>query len=194
MRLLSAGLITMYRVKFETDPAMGIRPGLRTALLAAASLTAVTVSVGHAAETARHQPAEIVMAADSVVSHEDPQSRASPARLFGWAAFAAGGAAVLARLLGRERIAEIGRTIAPAVRAAAAASAAAIQAVSRAVSAPIRFAAAFAALAAIGFAGLGLYDVEWAGGAIVGGGLVALAWAAAAGVRRFAAARANTRR
>jgi len=162
----------------------------RTALLAAVSLTAATVSAGYAAESARHQPAPIVMAADHIASEEPAASAATPARLVGWAAIAASAAALLARLLGRERVAAIGRAVAPVARAVAAAPAAALRAAARAASAPIRFAVAFAALAAVGFAGLAIYDVEWVGGAIVGGGLVALASVAAFNLRGLAAAKA----
>jgi hypothetical protein len=54
----------------------------------------------------------------------------------------------------------------------------------KSVAHPFRIALIFAGLAILAFAGIGLYDLEWAAGLAVGGAGVAALWVAAASVRQ----------
>ena len=167
---------------------------VKTALLAAVSLSAATFATSHASEAIGHVPAPMVMAADPDSGQAPQAAGQSAVRLVGFAALGSAAVALMMRALGRERVAALVRAMTPAAKAIAAAPAAAARALGRAASAPLRFAATFAGFAAIGFVGLSLYDLEWAGGVLVGGALVALVWAGAAGFSRLVAARAKSTR
>lgn len=145
---------------------------LKTALLAAASLTAASVAVAHAADAA---PVEPVAIEHAVQSADHDQDRASPtviAQKVGLAAALTAGLAGLARLIGFRRLKKVAAATAVAAGKAAsagvAATATAAKAVAKAVASPFRYVLLLASLAAAALAGVGLYDVEWAGGLVFG--------------------------
>jgi len=88
--------------------------------------------------------------------------------------------AALVKLIGSNRVANMAAAAGPALRksadALAAAPRAAAKAVGSAVASPLRFVFLVGGLAMIGFTGVGIYDLEWAGGLAVGAGLTALTW------------------
>lgn len=147
------------------------RPHLKTALLAAASLTAATAAVAHAA-AAPPPPVAIehmVTAADAAPERTAPAISGKSA---GLAALAAAALAGLARFIGLGRIKSalaVGAAAAgEAASAGLAATQSAVKAVGRVIASPFRAVALFAGLAVVALAGVGLYDVEWAGGAVIG--------------------------
>jgi hypothetical protein len=146
---------------------------LKTALFAAASLTAATAAM--AAADARAAPMEPVAVEHAVVAADHDADRVSSpigAKRAGLAALATAALAGLARLVGFRRIRKAAeKTLETAGNAAAAgiaATSAAARTVARAVASPIRFIAALTLFAIIALVGVGLYDVEWAGGLVVG--------------------------
>jgi hypothetical protein len=72
-----------------------------------------------------------------------------------------------------------------AAHAAAKAPAAAMKAVAKTTSGPMRYAIIMASLGLTAFMGIGVYDVEWIGGLVIGAALVGLSWY---GARRTAKA------
>ncbi len=151
---------------------------LKTALLAAASLTAASVAVAHAAGA---PPAAPVAIEHAVQAADHDQDRASPAIIAqkaGLTAALAAGLAGLARLIGFRRLKRAAvATAAVAGKAAAAgavATATAAKAVAKAVASPFRYIPLLVSLAAAALAGIGLYDVEWAGGLVFGALLATL--------------------
>ena len=145
---------------------------LKTALLAAASLTAASIAVAQASDAAPIEPVAIEHAVH-VADHE--ADRAGPdvtAKKLGIAALGAAAIAGFARLIGWRRVkaaaAATTRFAGEAASAGVAATAAAARAVGRAVGSPIRFALFFASLGLFALTGVGLYDVEWMGGIVVG--------------------------
>jgi hypothetical protein len=146
---------------------------LKTALLAAASLTtagAATHSV--AAEPA---PASAIVMTTHQAAEETRAPIAPTAKTVGLAALGAAALGFAAHLLGRERLTRY-------AKAAVAAPAAALRAVGSAISEPVRHLLALSLFAAIGFVGVGIFNLEWAGGLVIGAGFVALAWVGASRV------------
>jgi hypothetical protein len=167
---------------------------LKTALLAAASFTAAAGVAAHAAPVPHNQPPAIehVM---TVADHGDSEKAAAPqtARTMTLWAAAAGVLAALAGAIGFKRLAaaakSAGPIVAKAARATVEAPVKAARYVARSVSAPIRYALAMASLALVAFTGIGVYDVEWIGGLVVGIALTMLAWAGAGRLRKRAVVR-----
>jgi hypothetical protein len=146
---------------------------LKTALLAAASLTAATAATAYAADRAPMEPVAIEHAI-AAVDHGEADKAAPASAVKGWtlAAGAAAALAAIARLVGFRRIAAAAKAAGPAARRAASAavtaSGEAVKAVGRAVASPVRFILLMAGLGVFALTGLGLYDIEWAGGLIAG--------------------------
>ncbi|MCB2112527.1 MAG: hypothetical protein KDD85_03160 [Parvularculaceae bacterium] len=151
---------------------------IKTALLAAVSLTAASIAAAPANAAALAEPAapvepaaiELVLAP----THHD-EERAGPvigAKRLGFAAAALAAFAGLARIIGFKRLktaAISGARIAGKTAAAGArASMTAVKAAARAASSPLRFFLALAGLGVFALAGVGFYDVEWLGGLFVG--------------------------
>ncbi|MEL7490288.1 MAG: hypothetical protein AAGJ73_06180 [Pseudomonadota bacterium] len=170
---------------------------LKTGLLAAASLTAAT-SAAHAADIARGDgPAalaatEIVHVekapAAAVVSADSDQSNIPHKWLI--AAFATGALAGLVRLFGVKKLADKIAAAAPAITASAKEAVKAPLKVAKslggAIATPFKFALFFSGASALAFVGLGLFQVEWAGGLVIGAAMVAAAWLGAEKIRRAA--------
>lgn len=165
---------------------------LKTALLAAASLTAATVAIAHQGDAAPYEPVAIEHAAASV-DHDadrDVNQGGVPAAAgkIGIAAAAAAVFAGLLRLIGLDRlkaaVSAAANGLVEAARAGVAVTAAASKAVIRAASSPLRFVAMIAGLSAIGFAGIGFYDLEWAGGLVVGAAAASLIFLGAGRLRK----------
>ncbi|MEZ5895311.1 MAG: hypothetical protein R3C40_10595 [Parvularculaceae bacterium] len=161
---------------------------LKAALMAAASISAAgAVHAAHAAPSHHYTPAAIEQA--YVAPDHGDADKAAPSqvkRLGLWAA-AAGVLGALVHLVGFKNIARAARAAGPAVARAAVATAkapvAAVRYIAKSASAPVRFGLAMASLALVAFTGIGLFDVEWVGGMIIGGVLTAMAWYGAARVR-----------
>lgn len=158
---------------------------LKAALLAAISLTAASVAVAHAADAVPVEPVAIEHAVQSADHDQDRASPAVIAQKVGLAAALAAGLAGLARLIGFRRLKKVAAATAVAAAkvasAGAAATATAVKAVGKAVASPFRYLMLLASLAVAALAGVGLYDVEWAGGLIFG---AALATTAMLGARK----------
>ena len=162
---------------------------LKAALMAAASISAAgAVHAAHAAPSHHYTPAAIEQAYVAP-DHGDADKAPAPAqvkRLGLWAA-AAGVLGALVHLIGLKNIARAARAAGPAVARAAVATAkapvAAVRYIAKSASAPVRFGLAMASLALVAFTGIGLFDVEWVGGMVIGGVLTAMAWYGAARVR-----------
>lgn len=139
---------------------------LKTALLAAASLTAATAATAYAADRAPTEPVAIEHAIIAV-DHGEADKVAPASAVRGWALGAAAAAALaaIARLIGFRKIAAAAKAAGPA---AVAAGGAAVKAVGRAIASPIRFVLLMAGLGVFALTGVGLYDVEWAGGLVAG--------------------------
>lgn len=150
---------------------------LKTALLAAVSLTAASAAVAHAAAPP-FEPAAIEHAVQAADYDADRAGPAVIAKKVGIAAVAAAAFAGLARLIGFRRIkAAAGATAAvagKAISAGLAATASAAKTVAKAVASPFRFALVMTGLALFALAGVGFYDFEWEGGLVVGALFAAL--------------------
>lgn len=161
---------------------------MKTVLLAAASLTAASVAVAHAANQAPMEPVAIEHAVVAADHGDEPSAAGITVKKLGMAGAAALLLAGLARLLGVRRVKAAAQATAEfagrAVTAGAEATVSAAKAVARAASSPFRFAAIFAVLSAVGLAGVGLYDVEWVGGFAIGIALSALVLVGLSGLRR----------
>lgn len=177
---------------------MGERKTTKRTLLAASALAIAAAASAHAAPALQTAaPTEVVTPA----AHPADETRAAPAALqkAGLAAAATAALAALVHFIGAGRIRGWLRSAAPvaakAARAAARAPVEAAKAVGRAAASPLRFALVMAGLGVFALTGFSLFDVEWAGGLLAGGALVALAWFAAGRVRRrlVAIRRAPTR-
>ncbi len=146
---------------------------LKTALLAAASLTAAGMAVAHAAERAPMEPVRIEYAVN-VADHGEERiaAEAHPAKHWAIAGAAAAALAALARLIGFKKINAAIDAAAPvigrAANAAVRASGSAVRAIAAAAASPFRFALLMGGLALVALTGVGFYDVEWAGGLAVG--------------------------
>jgi hypothetical protein len=137
---------------------------LKTALLAAASLTAAMAATAHAADRAPIEPVAIEHAI--IAADQGEADKAAPA-VRGWALAGAAAAALaaIARLIGFRKIAAAAKAAGPAVVAA---GGAAVKAVGRAVASPVRFVLLMAGLGVFALTGVGFYDFEWAGGLVAG--------------------------
>jgi hypothetical protein len=166
-----------------------LRASLKSGLLATVALGAAAMTQPVLADQPARHPTEIgaiVEAADVVaVAAEDGSRPAGP--LAGLAALAA---AILA-VFSRKRLLRLLKQAAPVARAAAAAAvaapAAAARAVGRAVAAPFRWILALASLALFSLLGFGMFDIEWAAGALAGVAAVLLFWISSARLSRAAA-------
>jgi len=160
---------------------------LKTALLAAASLAAASAATVNAAEMSAAPPVSIEHAA-SVGDEAQVAAPTALARKLGIAAFAGAAFAGLARLIGFGRIksaaAAAGRVASDAAAAGFSATAAAARSVGRALASPLRFTAVMAGLGFFALAGIGLYDIEWAGGLATGAAIVAIGFWGAGRIRR----------
>lgn len=162
------------------------RNSLRFALLAATALAATAPAVVHAAPATLEAVAPVEHAADEA----QVSAPSKTARNLGIAAIAA----ALVSLIGGRRIGNLLKRAAPAAasaaRAVAAAPIVAAKAVGRAAASPVRFAVIFGSLGFFALAGVGLYDVEWAGGLVAGALIATLLFGGAGRARRaFAKAR-----
>lgn len=165
------------------------RNSLKFALLAATSLAATAPAVAHATPAAIEVAAPVGHAADEV----QVATPSKTVRNIGIAAFAA----ALVSLIGGRQIRNLLKRAAPvaasAARAVATAPMVAAKAVGRAAASPVRFAVIFGSLGFFALAGVGLYDIEWAGG-LVGGALMATLLFGGAGRARRAFAKARRSR
>lgn len=150
---------------------------LKAALLAAASLAAVSASAAPlpAVDSA---PLEHAVVA---TTHDEAESRAADAAIRGWLAAGAVAAALagLIRLFGWSRIAA---ALGKAGSALAAAPAAAVRYAGEAIKSPLRALLIIGGLSLFALTGVGFYDVEWVAGVATGAALV---FAGFVGVRRF---------
>lgn len=144
---------------------------LKTALLAAASLTAASAVVAGA----HSAPMEPVATEHAVIAADHDSERAPPAitaQKAGLAALATAALAGLAHLVGFGRIKKAAQKTMDAAGAAAAvglnATVTAAKTVARAAASPFRFMAMLAGLAIIALTGVELFDFEWAGGLLFG--------------------------
>ena len=170
---------------------------LKTAFLAAASLTSAAVATAPAVAA----PIEPVAIVHAVAAADHDAERTAPAVTLKRVGF---GAAALAALMGLVRLVGVRRLKAAATATAQAtmqatgravsAGAAAAKEVARAVSSPFRFLLLVAGVGIFALTGVGLYDVEWAGGLVVGAALAALAMIGAQRTRKaFAFSRSRSR-
>ncbi len=177
---------------------MIVKRSIKSVLLAAASLSAAGVVASAHAEEAAPQAAPTPVI-ETVVG-ADEAAVAAPAENGGWAgklgvlaAVAVGAFAGLARFKGVKRLAEaVGEAAPHVVNAAGVAARSSAKAIRSAgakvggwVGGPLRRIAVFAGLCLAGVAGVGFYNIEWAGGMLVGGGLVIAAWRSSARVKRL---------
>lgn len=144
----------------------------KIALLAAASLTAASAAIAHAADGPPVPPVAIEHAFEA---GDQGVGRAGPiitAKKLGIAAAATAVLAGLVHLIGLRRLKVVAAATAAAAGKAASASiaatATAAKAVARAVSSPLRYAMLIAGLALFVLTGVGLYDVEWLAGLLFG--------------------------
>lgn len=163
---------------------MKSQTSLRAALIAAVSLSAITMDV-HASEIAADAfapPQEIVVMTsdDAVAAPVADEAPATRNLLLGGAA--AGILALLAKIIGFKRIrvaaGKAGPAIARAARSAVEVPGAAVRFVSSKVASPVKSLVVFASLGMTAFFGVGFYDVEWLGGLVIGAAMVAMTWAA----------------
>lgn len=161
---------------------------LKTAFLAAASFTAVSAAVVSAAEAPPMAPVAIGHAVTAVDMGKERAATVITVKNAGLAALGAAALAGLARFIGFARIkSAVAASAAAAGKAASAslaATASAAAAVGRAVASPFRFAALLAGLAIVALTGVGLYDIEWAGGLVFGAVLAATLIFAAGKLRK----------
>jgi hypothetical protein len=162
-------------------------------LLAASAIAlAATIPASAAPLTPVAAPTEISVP----VAHAGDEGAGGAAIVakLGLAAAATAALAALVRAVGAGRILGWLRAAAPAAKKAADAAlqvpVAAVRAVGRAAASPLRFVLLMGGLGLFAFAGLHLFNVEWAGGLVAGGAIVALVWAASIrGARALAALR-----
>lgn len=135
---------------------------IKTALLAAVSLTAASVAVAHAANPAPVEPVTIEHAVQSA-DQDALNATERPGAVKGWAlgGLLAAALAGIARLIGFRKIGAAATSTARVAGDAA-------KAVVRAASSPLRFVLLIAGLALVAFAGVGFYDLEWTAGLILG--------------------------
>lgn len=145
---------------------------MKIALFAAASITAAVAASAHAAPLTPIEPTVIEQAAVAVDQDTENAAPAVAVKRIGFAAAATAALAGLFRVLGIKRIkAASAATAAAAGRAATASvkfAASAGKAVVHAAASPFRFAAILGGIGVISLAGVGIYDVEWAGGLVFG--------------------------
>lgn len=157
---------------------MKTSPRLKTALLAAVSLTAASAAVAHAAGAPPYEPIAIEHAVQAADHDSDRTGPSVIAKRVGIAAAAVAALAGLARLIGFRRItAAAAATAALAGKAASAGlavTASAAKTVAKAVASPFRFALMVTGLALFALTGVGFYDLEWEVGLIVGALFAAL--------------------
>lgn len=171
---------------------------MKTAFLAAASLTAASMAIAPAIAAT---PMEPVAIEHVIVAPDHEAERAGPAinaRGIGIAAAALAALAGLVRLVGLRRLKSAAIAAATAsgkvVAAGADATVAVVKTAARAVSSPLRFLLLMAGLGLFALTGLGLYDIEWAGGLIVGAAMTGLALLGAARTKKvFAFNRSRSR-
>lgn len=160
---------------------MAGRRVLRRSLLAASAIAfAATMPASGATLTPAAASTEITAS----VAHAGDKSAggAGIAVKLGLAAAATAALAALVRAIGAGRILGWLRAVAPAAKKAAGAAlqvpVAAARAIGRTAASPLRFVMLMGGLGLFAFAGLHLFNVEWAGGLVAGGAVVALLWAA----------------
>lgn len=162
---------------------------LKTALLAAGSLAAASVAFANAADAPATHPVAIEHAVTATDHGELDRPAPALAKQAGLAVIAAGALAALLRAIGFQRISALAKaTAATAGRAAAAGADLTVKAarsVARAVSVPVRYLAALAGLGVAAIAGIGVFDLEWTGGLVVGAGLASVVFAAMAGFEKI---------
>ncbi len=178
---------------------MVVRRSLKSALLAAASLSAAGVMATADAQGATPEAEPSALVETVAVAGE---AAAAPAEK-GWAgkvgvfaAIALGAAAGLMRWKHFKPVADAVVRAAPHVaKAAGVAARTSAKVIKTAgvkvggwLGGPLRRIAVLAGLFVAAIAGVGFYNIEWAGGMLVGGGLVAAAWRGSAGVKRAFAA------
>lgn len=148
---------------------------VKAAMLAASSLLAAAAALApaHAAsfDAAAH-PAVVETPMVTIDADHGDQKAQMPAKRAALLALAAGALAGLIRLIGAKKIIRAAKETAVA---AAEVTGSAVKAVSRAVASPLRFALLMAGLALFALTGVGLYDIEWIGGLVVGAAMAGVA-------------------
>ncbi len=159
------------------------RPAMAASLAALLAMTAGFGGVAANAAAPGDEPAIVYeMSAEELASLSALADETQASKPSKWLIGGAMGLilAALVKLIGANRVANMAAAAGPALRKSAdvlaAAPRAAAKAVGSAVASPLRFVFLVGGLAMIGFTGVGIYNLEWAGGLAVGAGLTALTW------------------
>ena len=161
----------------------------RAALLAASSVLAASASFGAAASDGSSPVSAVTpetvitapLSSPAPAAADASEQAAAPVAKWVLAAFAAGALGWLVRLIGvRKAAAAVSRAAAATARGAATATGVAVKAAGRVVGTPLRWIIGLAGLGVFILTGVGLYDIEWIAGLVIGAGL-ALAGAAGLG-------------
>jgi hypothetical protein len=161
---------------------MGTSRKLRPAMMAATALLAASAALAPAhawALDAAAFPAtvETPITPDIVHAADQTDQKASPlTKRLGLIAVAGGVLAVLIKLIGPRKVMRaVKKSAGQAAKVATAAAAGTAKAAGRVFRSPLRFLALTAGLVLFALTGIGLYDVEWIGGLIVGAALAGVA-------------------
>jgi hypothetical protein len=161
---------------------MGTSRKLKPAMMAATALLAASAALAPAhawALDAAAFPAtvEAPITPDIVHAADQTDQKASPlTKRLGLIAVAGGVLAVLIKLIGPRKVMRaVKKSAGQAAKVATAAAAGTAKAAGRVFRSPLRFLALTAGLVLFALTGIGLYDVEWIGGLIVGAALAGVA-------------------
>ena len=155
---------------------------LKTTLMAAASLGVAATASAHASDPMQtdRAPVELVQMQTHAAIDADTTAVSPVAKKVGLLAAAAAISALLVRIIGWRAISgaitRTGAGIKSAAETVARVPVAAAKAVARATSGPVRYAMLMASMGLTAFVGVGIYDVEWLGGLVIGAALVGLSW------------------
>lgn len=166
---------------------------IKSAMMATISVCsgAAAVGVAHADTLPELTPLEVdaTYPADELRLEPELES-AKPASIPRWALWVGATAALaaLVKLIGANgalnMVARAGPVVAKAVEVVVKAPLKAAKAMGEAFMSPVKFMLLLGGLALFAFTGVGLFDLQWAGGLATGMGLTALAWYGAVKTRR----------
>lgn len=161
----------------------------KAALLAAGSLLAASASAGVAVDPLAPETspttieASVVM--DEAASANDVEKKAPATHKWAVALIAAGAFGALLKLIGaRKAVKAVSEAAQVAARSAAVAASGAAKAAGRVFGGPVRLIAGFAGFGLFLLVGVGLYDVEWIAGLIIGAGAAIAGTSAIGKLRR----------
>lgn len=147
----------------------------KAAFLAASSFLVLGAANAHAtaleADLAGY-PTIVEMTTPVAVDHHDEQTALGAKKAGLWAAAIASLAGIAGLLGPRKLFSAVSKGAGRAASVAVKAGAGAAKAVGRAAASPLRFAALIAGLSLFAMTGVGLYDIEWIGGMIIGASLM----------------------